>query len=541
MTARTTPAARTDPFALAAAVVLLIALPALPGFIATGAPAALLHVPGESLLILLVLALVPWRTLRIVLAATFGALIVLALVLGGIDRGYRAVLGTRFDPLDWPQLGSAVGVAADAIGPLAVAALVAALALAGVVAGVALAWAALQADVVIRRRAHFARGTLTAVTAGWVAVALVGSSLSAAPHVATAASADTISSAVSRASAAIRARAAIAQTLAHDAFADVPATDLLTALRGKDVVIAFIESYGRSAVEGSSFSAGVDAVLRESDATLGAHGYSTRSAWLTSPTFGAVSWLAHSTLQTGVWVDAPTTYNAVVDSTRLTLSDVFGKAGWRTVGDVPSNVRPWPPGTTFYHYDTLLDAGNVGYRGPVFGYARIPDQYTWKHFADTELTGRHRPVMAEIDLVSSHAPWAPLPHLLPWSQAGNGSAYDAQPAQSESAAVVWQNPQTVQRFYGQSIQYALGAMTSFLENVDDPNLVVIALGDHQPATIVSGTHADHDVPISIIARDPGVMQEIARWQWTPGLRPTAASPVWRMDAFRDRFLTAFGR
>mgnify|MGYP001099438919 CR=1 FL=1 len=121
MTARTTPAARTDPFALAAAVVLLIALPALPGFIATGAPAALLHVPGESLLILLVLALVPWRTLRIVLAATFGALIVLALVLGGIDRGYRAVLGTRFDPLDWPQLGSAVGVAADAIGPLAVA------------------------------------------------------------------------------------------------------------------------------------------------------------------------------------------------------------------------------------------------------------------------------------------------------------------------------------------------------------------------------------------------------------------------------------
>jgi ATP-binding cassette subfamily B protein len=44
----------------------------------------------------------------------------------------------------------------------------------------------------------------------------------------------------------------------------------------------------------------------------------------------------------------------------------------------------------------------------------------------------------------------------------------------------------VQAAYGQSIQYSLGAMFSFLQNYDDPNLVVIALGDHQPATIVSG-------------------------------------------------------
>jgi hypothetical protein len=82
-------------------------------------------------------------------------------------------------------------------------------------------------------------------------------------------------------------------------------------------------------------------------------------------------------------------------------------------------------------------------------------------------------------------------------------------------------------------------MFSFLENVDDPNLVVIALGDHQPATIVSGEDAGHDVPISIIARDPAVMRAVEGWHWTPGMRPTDASPVWRMDAFRDRFLTAF--
>jgi hypothetical protein len=128
---------------------------------------------------------------------------------------------------------------------------------------------------------------------------------------------------------------------------------------------------------------------------------------------------------------------------------------------------------------------------------------------------------------------------VPWSQVGDGTVYDPQPARSESAATVWQQPRTVQAFYGQSVQYSLGAMLSFLRNVHDPNLVVIVLGDHQPATIVSGADAGHDVPVSIIARDPAVLRRIDGWQWQPGLLPGADAPVWRMDAFRDRFLTAF--
>ncbi|WP_417564438.1 CDP-alcohol phosphatidyltransferase [Microbacterium sp.] len=522
------------------AVLLLVIVPVIPAFIATGAPAQLVRVPGESLVILLVLALVPWRAVRVVLAAAFGVFVVAALVLGGIDRGYRAVLGTRFDPLDWPQLGGALGVASDAVGPGLVTAAVVLLAIAAAATIVALAWAALRVDAAIRRRLRRGVLGLSAVTAGWIVAALVGSALTVAPQVSAAASLDTVGSAVDRASGDLRARVALSPTLADDPFADVPPAELLTALRGKDVLLVFVESYGRVAVEGSSFSGGVDAVLRRGDEMLAAHGYAAQSAWLTSPTFAGLSWLAHATLQTGVWADSPTAYNAVVSSTRMTLSDAFGKAGWRTVGDIPSNIRPWPVGSRFYHYDTLLGAGDVGYRGPVFGYARVPDQYTLKHFADTELGAGHAPVMAEIDLVSSHTPWAPLPQLVPWEQIGDGAVFDGQPARSRTAADVWQHPHTVQRFYGQSIEYALGSLFSFLANIDDPNLVVIALGDHQPATIVSGTAADRTVPISVIARDPKVVRAIDSWAWTPGMRPGEASPVWRMDAFRDRFLTAFG-
>ena len=73
----------------------------------------------------------------------------------------------------------------------------------------------------------------------------------------------------------------------------------------------------------------------------------------------------------------------------------------------------------------------------------------------------------------------------------------------------------------------------------DPDLVVVVLGDHQPHSYVSGQDVGHDVPVSVIAQDPEVMDRIGGWGWQPGLRPSPDASVWRMDTFRDRFLQAF--
>ena len=132
----------------------------------------------------------------------------------------------------------------------------------------------------------------------------------------------------------------------------------------------FVESYGRVAVQGSTFSPGVDAVLDDGTRRLRrGRASASRSAFLTSPTFGAISWLAHSTLQSGLWVDSQQRYDVLVTSPRLTLSQAFGRAGWRTVSDVPANTHDWPQGA-FYGYDQLYDSRNVGYRGPA---VRLPD------------------------------------------------------------------------------------------------------------------------------------------------------------------------
>ena len=147
--------------------------------------------------------------------------------------------------------------------------------------------------------------------------------------------------------------------------------------------------------------------------------------------------------------------------------------------------------------------------------------------------------MVEIDTVSSHTPWAPLPTMVPWNKVGNGSIFDAMPARSESPITVWRNASTVQQFYGQSIQYSMRALSSWVTELNDPNLVLILLGDHQPSSTVSGDQSNHQVPISIVARDPSVFKQIASWHWQDGLIPGHFAPLEPMDAFRNQFLNTF--
>ncbi len=331
-----------------------------------------------------------------------------------------------------------------------------------------------------------------------------------------------------------------ARTATIDPLRETPGAGLLTGLRGKDVIVAFVESYGRVAVQDSSFAPQVDALLDAGTGQLAASGFSARSAFLTSPTFGGVSWLAHSTFQTGLWIDSQQHYDQIVTSNRSTLSDAFKRAGWRTVGDVPSNREDWPEGTDFYHYDQIYDARNVGYQGPAFSYAAMPDQYILSAFAKRELAKPHSPVMAEIDLVSSHAPWAPLPHLIDWNALGDGSVFDEMAADGDSPDAVWRDPDRVRAAYAESIEYSLSTLISFVQTFGDKNLVLVVLGDHQPATIVSGRGASHDVPVSVVAADPAVLDRVSGWGWQDGLRPDPGAPVWPMSDFRDRFLNAFG-
>jgi hypothetical protein len=148
-------------------------------------------------------------------------------------------------------------------------------------------------------------------------------------------------------------------------------------------------------------------------------------------------------------------------------------------------------------------------------------------------------LFAEVDTVTSHMPWDRIPQMIRWSDVGNGSIFKRTPTFTEPSSFWW-HPNQVKAAYARSLEYSLNVLTSFVQHYGKKNLVVIAVGDEQPLPIVSGQATSHAVPISIIAHDPAVMQRIKGWAWQRGLLPRPDAPVWRMSAFRDRFLTAYG-
>ncbi len=399
--------------------------------------------------------------------------------------------------------------------------------------------AALRLAGAVTRHPRPATRALAAAAAVWIGAAVLGlDTAPGEPFAGRSAVADARAR-EQQVVAGLRDRVAFAAQARADAFRDTPPAGLLTGLRGKTVLLAFVESYGRSAVQDPALAPRVDAALDAGTARLRAAGFAARSGWLTSPTFGGGSWFAHSTLLSGLWVDNQQRYRTVVASDRFTLTGAFAKAGWRTVGWEPGVTRAWPEGA-FYHYDEIVDSRAMGYRGPPFSWAPVPDQYTLAALQRRELAPGHAPVMAEITLVSSHAPWAPLPAAVPWETVGDGDVFDPMPAAGDQPGAVWADPATVKAAYVQSVTYSLQTLISFVERYGDDDTVLVLLGDHQPAQVVTGPDASRDVPVTVVAHDPAVLERISGWGWSDGLRPAPSAPVWRMDAFRDRFLAAYG-
>ncbi len=508
-------------------------------------PSAFLRLPVELVVLVALLLALPERARRVrsLVVATSGLLLGVLAVFKVLDLAFGEALNRPFDPMiDWRYASDLVGtVRGSAPGALGVVLLV----VAGLVLLAALLVVPLALHRVCRSAVRHRPAAVRAVAVllpVWLALSLLGIRADTVP-VASDAAASYALAQVTRVPSQLRDQRDFARAAADDPARDTPAADLLTGLRGKDVLVVFVESYGRVALDDPGLSSDVVATLDEGTRRLGRAGYRARSAWLTSPTFGAISWLAHSTLQSGLWVDSQQRYDHLVTTDRETLSSLFGRAGWRTVASVPANDRDWPQGA-FYGFDHVYDSRNVGYRGPRFGYPTMPDQFTLEAFQQAELAPRHRrPVMAEIDLISSHAPWSRTPDLLPQESVGDGSVYAGMPETLPSEADIWPDAGRVRAAYAHSIAYSLQAVVSFLSTYADDDLVVVLLGDHQPATIVSGGSGDdpgHDVPVTVIAKDPAVVEALAPWGWDPGMRPSDDAPVWRMDAFRDEFLRTYG-
>lgn len=320
--------------------------------------------------------------------------------------------------------------------------------------------------------------------------------------------------------------------------------NIFALLRDKNVLVIFVESYGRTVLDNPEFSSQIRPLLERTSRELTETGFAVRSGFLTSPTVGGLSWLAHGTAMSGLWIDNQIRYNSLMLSEQPTLNRLFNQAGWRTVAVMPAITMDWPEGK-YYGYDHIYDAYNLGYQGKPFNWVTMPDQYTLNAFHVRELAQHSpTPVMAEIALISSHAPWTPIPHLIDWGLVGDGSIFNEQATSGDTPEQVWKDNARIRLQFRLSIKYALETIASYVMNYGDDDLVVLVLGDHQPAPIVTGETSrsapgSRDVPVHLIARDPKVIDAMAHWNWTPGMLPATNAPVWWMDELRNRLIDAF--
>jgi phosphatidylglycerophosphate synthase len=489
------------------------------------------RLPLEGLVVVGLALALPTRAGRIV-AWAGGFLLGVIVLIKVFDLGFFIAFDRAFNPVeDWSFLTAGVGAVRDTFGNRDADLAIAGATVIGLTALLVPVLAVLQLTrVAARRRARSLRlvGVLTVV---WALCWAFGAQVSGA-GIASSSAAHLAVGEVKAVRADIRSEDQFRALIARkDAYRGIASARLLKGLRGKDVLLVFVESYGQMAVQGTSFSSPIDQLVNAGTQQLQADGFSSRSGWLTSSTFGGGSWLAHATLQSGVWVNSPGRYSTVVGSNRLTLTAAFRRAGWRTVADVPTTHGSWPEGRSFYHYEKIYERGNIVYRGPRFGFSTMPDQYALHALQKLELAKRNRPpIFSEIDLSSSHEPWTRIPPLLSWNRLGDGSIYNRAPIDRTGLT-------DSQQGYAKSIRYALRALYGFVERYGNKNTVLIVLGDHQPSRVIA--QANHEVPITIIAHDSKVIDRLSSWGWTNGMLPSATAPVWLMSAFRNHFLNAF--
>ncbi|MFD1745383.1 sulfatase-like hydrolase/transferase [Rhizobium helianthi] len=315
--------------------------------------------------------------------------------------------------------------------------------------------------------------------------------------------------------------------------------DLFKAIQGQDVFIIFIESLGRSAVQDPRYAPLIQPRFSRLQEELQSAGFHAASTWLRSPTVGGLSWLAHGTLLSGLWVDSQARYDRLIRSDRASLNRLFRDAGWMTFAAMPAITMDWPE-SRYFGYDAIFAAKDLGYQGKPFNWVTMPDQFTLSAIERLIRAPAPRPpAMIETALISSHAPWTPVARMVDWSQIGDGTIFDDQAAAGEPPAELWKDPEKVRDHYIRTIDYSLEAVGAYIQKYGKNSLFIV-VGDHQPAAIITGPNASRDVPLFILSQKANVIAGFQQSGFEPGLVSNREGSI-PMDRFRNLMVEILSR
>ena len=309
-------------------------------------------------------------------------------------------------------------------------------------------------------------------------------------------------------------------------------------VRGADVVLLFVESYGVTSWERPEFRQALAPARANLAAAISETGRSVVTATVESTTFGGESWLAHISLLSGTAVGDADLNRRLMAERRDTMVTAFSRHGYRTLAIMPGLQAPWPEGG-FYGFDHLYGARDLDYKGPPFGWWDVTDQFVLACMDALAFTPQAQsPAFIFVPTISTHAPFTPVPPYQPdWTRLLTPTPYDEDDLSRAYKAVPdWSD---LGPGYARALAYVHETLSGYLRLRGDRDMVLVIVGDHQPPALVSGEGASWNVPVHVIGRRAAVLDRLRAQGFRDGLAP-AGSALARMDALMPILLRAFG-
>ncbi len=511
-------------------LLLLWAVLIIPAHFSGAAPSLLpLEIPIAVLgLVLLTRGLSSWWRRLIILCLAGLTLLRLA------DAGSRAAFGRAFSPVaEWHLVGQGWTLASRTIGRnealLVVVGTLLALALVLLLLSYGLSHFRRLTRISRRRTAIAAALTLLC---GLAASQVMDADSNTTPRV------EALAELTKRYTAAVRAVAdqkAFNEELAVDPVAAGPAPEF-AALRGRDVIVLIVESYGRSWVDAERFRDISRPILRDVGTSLAEAGFSIASAWIEAPIRGGRSWLAQATMASGLALTNQARFDRLISTDRKSLHSMFRDAGWTSTVLLPVVAdKEWVEGI-WYDVDRFFDGPSLEFKGVPQGYVTMPDQFILTAFENKVRGTADKPLFATIGLLGTHAPWGPLVLPVDWDLVGDGSIFDGSHRFGKPNS--WAVPEPVREMYSRSFELALPVYGEYVERFADDALILI-IGDHQPASVIAGWAPDAAVPLHVISKDEALIDRLDNEVFTAGMLPAEQAPLFPMESLREWFATTF--
>ena len=282
------------------------------------------------------------------------------------------------------------------------------------------------------------------------------------------------------------------------------------ALRGRDVYLIFMESYGAVAYDNPQAVAGLAAARRRFADDIAAGGRQVVSAFMRSPTYGGASDLAHLSVLSGIDLSDPMRHDLLLTTDRPTLTTLFRASGYQVFGLYPALRWEWPE-RAFYGFDEFIDSARAGLSRPaarLLEHSRPVFAGALRAAASAPAPTRRR---GSCSFRPSPAtfPFSPVPPYQPdWQRVLTDQPFDA--ADVERALAEQVNWLNMFPDYLRMVEYTYRWLGGFLRQPEPRETVFVLLGDHQPTANISGEGASWDVPVHIVSRDAALLPALCR-------------------------------